>query len=64
MKGDPELTDAALRAVIQLARDASLRPMQDREFWYRRALALLPPVALAVAFEELLKRRREARGEA
>lgn len=59
-----KVEDEAIRAVAAWAHDASLRPMQQRGMWMSRILTVLTPGGLAVICEELLKRRREARGEA
>lgn len=59
---DPEVSNEALRAVIAWARDAALRPMQQRGMWMQRILVVLTPAGLAVALDELLKRREAERG--
>lgn len=61
---DPIVRDGALRAVAAWARDVMLRPVHQRGAWMQRILAVLTPAALAAVCEELLKRRKEARGGA
>jgi hypothetical protein len=58
-----DVTDEALLAVASMAHDASLRPMQSRGPWMSRLLVILTPAALYTICQELLKRRREARGQ-
>lgn len=62
MRRETRVEDSALRAVAAWARDVMLRPRSERGPWLQRIIVVLTPAGLATICEELLKRRKEARG--